>query len=80
MATKRSKRSKARKPVPRRKPAGAKPRAKLSEEDAFTRSLIAHGQAAKAGADGTLPPGATHELIENEKGEVKAVRRRFSIV
>ena len=30
--------------------------------------------------DGKLPPGATHELVEDEHGQVRAVRRRFSAV
>jgi hypothetical protein len=55
-------------------------RVKSADEEAFTQSLIAHGQAAKVGPDGKLPAGATHELIEDEYGEVKVVRRRFSIV
>lgn len=55
-------------------------RRKPSEEEAFTKSLIAHGQAVKLPPGGTLPPGATHELVENDKGEVRAVRRRFSIL
>jgi hypothetical protein len=50
------------------------------DEDAFTRSLIVHGQAAKARPDGTLPPGATHELVEDEQGKLRAVRRRFSAI
>jgi hypothetical protein len=53
-------------------------RVKDAEADAFTRSLIAHGQAAKPGPGGKLPPGATHELVEDEDGRVRAVRRRFS--
>lgn len=50
------------------------------ERDAFVDSLIKHGQAAKPRADGTLPPGATHEITEGKDGEVKVVRRRFSIL
>jgi len=50
------------------------------EEEAFTRSLIAHGQAARARPDGTLPPGATHELVEDEHGRLRAVRRGFSAI
>lgn len=46
--------------------------------DAFTRSLIAHGQAVKPGPGGKLPPGATHELVEDADGHLRAVRRRFS--
>ena len=46
--------------------------------DAYARSLIAHGQAARPGPDGTLPPGATHEIVEDESGRIRLVRRRFS--
>jgi hypothetical protein len=49
-----------------------------ADEAAYTQSLIEHGQAVKLPAGGTLPPGATHELVEDDKGQVRAVRRRFS--
>jgi hypothetical protein len=49
-----------------------------AEEDAYTRSLLAHGQAARPDADGRLPPGATHEIVEEAGGRLRAVRRRFS--
>jgi len=52
--------------------------AKSRDEAAFVESLIANGQAAKRRRDGSLPPGATHELIEDENGERRVVRRRFS--
>jgi hypothetical protein len=48
------------------------------EEKSFTRSLVAHGQAVVLPAGGKLPPGATHELVRDENGEVRVVRRRFS--
>jgi hypothetical protein len=69
----------ARKRVQKRTP---KPRSrrKTADEKAFTESLIAHGQAVKPAADGKLPSGATHELVEDDRGEVRAVRRRFSAV
>ena len=56
----------------------AKPAAGTRDEAAFVESLIANGQAAKRRPDGSLPPGATHELIEDENGERRVVRRRFS--
>ena len=71
------KRGEARKAVGKSTPTRAR-RKKAPDEDAFTRSLVVHGQAAKAGPDGKLPPGATHELVEDDQGQVKAVRRRFS--
>jgi hypothetical protein len=45
--------------------------------DAYRRGLLASGEAAPA-QDGVLPPGATHEVVD-EGGERKLVRRRFSI-
>jgi len=73
-------------PRPGRKPApgagadeGAPKRGGASaDEKAFIDSLIANGQAAKRRPDGSLPPGATHELIEDEHGKKRVVRRRFS--
>lgn len=76
MAAKHRKPSKTKK-TKRQTAASAKGRA-TRDEDAFTRSLVAHGQAAKANADGQLPAGATHELVKDDKGRIKAVRRRFS--
>jgi len=65
-----------------RKPAAPGPssprRPQSPDEKAYVDSLVANGQAARPLADGTLPPGATHELIEEEDGVVRAVRRRFS--
>jgi hypothetical protein len=49
------------------------------EEAAFTETLIETGQAACLDEEGKLPRGATHKLVEDEGGKVKAVRRRFSI-
>ena len=46
-------------------------------EQAFIESLIASGQAAKPDVEGKLPPGATHELVE-EGGRLRVIRRRFS--
>lgn len=48
------------------------------DEAAFVRGLIERGEAAKA-VDGKLPPGATHEIVEERPGQLpKVVRRRFS--
>lgn len=46
-------------------------------ESAFEAGLIARGEAATANPDGTLPPGVTHEIVEDEGGR-RLVRRRFS--
>jgi hypothetical protein len=44
----------------------------------FVRGLMARGEAAKADAQGQLPPGATHEIVgETAEGLPIVVRRRF---
>lgn len=45
----------------------------------FTRGVLTRGEAAKS-QNGELPPGATHEIVE-EKGDnlPKIRRRRFSL-
>jgi hypothetical protein len=50
-----------------------------AEEAAYTRTVIATGEAARPDAEGKLPAGATHKIIEDEAGNVKVVRRRFSM-
>lgn len=47
-------------------------------EEAFVRAMIDRGQAAKR-VNGVLPPGATHEIVEERPGQLpKIVRRRFA--
>jgi hypothetical protein len=77
MAKKASKRRAARKPATPKKRTS---RPKTAEEKAFVDSLVAHGQAVKVPPGGKLPAGATHEIVEDEDGGVRVVRRRFSIV
>ena len=49
--------------------------------DKFTRDVIVRGEAAVAGPDGKLPPGATHEIMPaGPAGKLSVVRRRFSAV
>jgi hypothetical protein len=48
-------------------------------EAAYIETLIKTGEAAPLTEDGKLPAGATHVIVEDEQGHVKAVRRRFSI-
>ncbi len=52
-----------------------------SPEDtsAFTESLIESGDAAFPDKDGTLPAGATHKIEHDKTGNLKVVRRRFSV-
>jgi len=49
------------------------------ETESFVKGLVDRREAAKADADGKLPPGATHEIVgETETGLPVVVRRRFS--
>jgi len=47
-------------------------------ERAFVSGLIARGEAARPDEKGNLPPGATHELVDDGQGHLTARRRRFS--
>ena len=49
------------------------------DEAAFTEALIKSGEAACLDQEGKLPAGATHKIVEDEAGQPKVVRRRFSI-
>ena len=80
MAKKAGKRRAARKPAAARPKPRKPPAHNRKQEEAFEKSLLAHDQAAPRQADGTLPPGATHEITVGENGEKKIVRRRFSIL
>ena len=49
-------------------------------EEQFVRDLLIRGEAAKPDEHGNLPPGATHEIVEEKEGELpKVKRRRFTI-
>jgi hypothetical protein len=49
-----------------------------AQRDRWVRDLIVRGEAAWP-VNGSLPPGATHEIIEEKHGETPVVvRRRFS--
>ena len=44
----------------------------------FVKGLVERGEAARPGPDGSLPPGATHEIVgETEAGLPILRRRRF---
>jgi hypothetical protein len=62
----------------RREPAG-KDDVIVPQDDAarrFVETLIANGQAARANADGSLPPGVTHEIVGETAAGVPILRRR----
>jgi hypothetical protein len=45
-------------------------------EEAFAEGVLARGEAVPEGEE--LPPGATHEVVEDEDGKRTVRRRRFS--
>ena len=49
-----------------------------TDEEVFVSGLVERGEAARPD-DGELPPGATHEIVEEREGRLpKVKRRRFS--
>ena len=42
----------------------------------FVKALLARGEAANVNADGSLPPGATHEIVGLTKKGLPILRRR----
>jgi hypothetical protein len=52
------------------------------EEREFVRQLVERGEAAKPDAEGRLPAGATHEIVQDDAGDgaPRVERRRFSII
>ena len=49
------------------------------EEKRFIEGLLERGEAAEPDENGKLPPGATHEIVEEDsEGERTVRRRRFS--
>ena len=52
-------------------------------EEKFVQDALTRGDAAKPDEEGNLPPGATHEIVEEgdeaEDEPPKIKRRRFSI-
>jgi hypothetical protein len=46
------------------------------ERKSFIKGLVDNGQAAKPLPDGSLPPGATHEIIGEAANGLPIIRRR----
>jgi hypothetical protein len=46
------------------------------EKIAFVHGLMARGEAAKLDPDGSLPKGATHEIVGEAQNGLPIVRRR----
>jgi len=60
------------------KKSGAKKKKAAGEK--FVQDVLIRGEAARPDEHGDLPPGATHEIVEECEGEPpKIKRRRFSI-
>jgi hypothetical protein len=69
----------AKRPVAALPPSPAVEPPSPEHEAAYVEALIENGQAAPVTRSGKLPRGATHAIVEDEQGQVKVVRRRFSI-
>ncbi len=53
---------------------------KAESEKRFVRDLLIRGEAAEPSADGELPAGATHKIVEtNDEEPPQVERERFSI-
>lgn len=73
-----------------RKPRKGKTKKEKKEErtdeekaaERFVEDLLVRGEAAWPDAQGNLPPGATHEIVEDPGGgkPPKVKRRRFSMI
>jgi hypothetical protein len=68
--------------MPKDKPGdGEKERTPEEDEELFVRGLRQRGEAVKKTKSGKLPPGATHEIVEDAgepDAQPKVKRRRFS--
>jgi hypothetical protein len=53
----------------------AQPQIDEETQESYVRGLLVRGEAARS-VDGKLPPGATHEIVEEREGELPKVRRR----
>jgi hypothetical protein len=63
----------------KRKKGAAKPTARSEQSADFVQDLAARGEAASPAPDGSLPPGATHEVVGKRPDGTPVVRRkRFS--
>jgi len=63
----------------KRKKVAAKATARREQSADFARALVARGEAAPAAPDGSLPPGATHEVVGKQADGTPVVqRKRFS--
>lgn len=51
------------------------PKADAEATEHFVRGVITRGEAISA-IEGPLPPGVTHEIVSEEKGEIPVIRRR----
>jgi hypothetical protein len=80
-AARKTSKSKTAKSKPAKRAAKPKAVERVSPEDeaAYTEALIQSGQAAPLDSEGKLPAGATHKIVEDPAGQIKVVRRRFSI-
>ena len=66
-------------PAPSSEEEKAEQERKKRAEKHFVEGVLTRGEAAKP-QQGKLPPGATHEIVEEKEGELPKIRRRrFSV-
>jgi hypothetical protein len=79
---KKSARKSQRKTAPKPRASRSRPDTRGAAEQSaeYVAGLIRRGEAAYPMEDGRLPPGATHEIVDDEPGKPPTVvRRRFSL-
>ena len=55
-------------------------RSEQEDEERFAAELIRRGEAARRDEAGRLPPGATHEIVQDDPDKPPRIaRRRFSL-
>ncbi|GHP01050.1 hypothetical protein KSF_110970 [Reticulibacter mediterranei] len=62
-------------PAPLSEEEKAEQERKKRAEEHFVEGVLTRGEAAKP-QQGKLPPGATHEIVEEKEGEQPKIRRR----
>jgi hypothetical protein len=54
----------------------AEPTPEEQAEEKFVEGVVTRGEAAKRDEHGELPPGVTHEIVEEPEGKLPKIRRR----
>ena len=76
MTTKRHTSKKRSKPRASSKAPSKPTESTATAEEKFVRDLLIRGEAALPDSEGNLPKNATHEIVEEEEGELPKIERR----